>query len=200
MSQPRTARVERKTQETQVLVEVTLPDDEAAQALVDTPLPFLSHMLEAVAKHGAMRLEVKAQGDIEIDGHHTVEDIGLVLGSAIDQALGERKNIQRFGHFSMVMDDALVDCALDLGGRPYLSFDVPTIAGRWVGDFDCDLIREFFRGLAAQARMNLHLHQRAGDNAHHVVEAAFKAFARSLRMACARDLKMAGVPSTKGTI
>lgn len=199
MTPPRTARVERNTRETQIVVDVTLPDDAPRPASIDTPVPFLSHMLEALAKHGAMGLDVQARGDVEIDAHHTVEDVGLVLGSALDQALGERRGIHRFGHFSLAMDETLVDCALDLGGRPYLVFDLPVIAGRTVGTFDCDLVREFFQALVVQARMNLHLHLRAGGNVHHVVEASFKAFARALRMACAADPAM-GLPSTKGAI
>jgi imidazoleglycerol-phosphate dehydratase len=194
---PRRGRVERTTKETQIVVELGL-DDHAAPSIA-TPVPFLSHMLEALAKHSAISLQVEAQGDVEIDAHHTVEDVGLVLGAALDQALGDRVGIQRFGHFSLAMDETLVDCALDLGGRPYLVFDLPVIAGRRVGDFDCDLVREFYQAFVVQARMNLHLHLRAGGNVHHVIEASFKALARSLRMACARDPSM-GVPSTKGVV
>lgn len=199
MSAPRKARVHRQTKETDITVELTLPGDAPAAADIQTPVPFFSHMLEALAKHSAMALSVRATGDIEIDAHHTVEDTGLVLGTALDQALGERRDIVRFGHFSLAMDETLVDCALDLGGRPYLVFDLPVIAGRWVGTFDCDLVKEFYQALVVQARMNLHLHLRAGGNVHHVVEASFKAFARALRMACAAD-PMAGIPSTKGAI
>lgn len=198
---PRTAKIERKTRETDITVELTLPDDAPPRSRIETPVPFLSHMLDALARHGAMDLRVEAAGDVEIDGHHTVEDTGLVLGSALDRALGDRKGIHRFGHFSLAMDETLVDCALDLGGRPYLVFDLPVIAGRWIGSFDCDLVKEFFQAVVVQARMNLHLHLRAGGNAHHVVEAAFKAFARALRMACAPDAAMGGVvPSTKGAL
>lgn len=201
----RRGRVERSTKETQIIVELGL-DDHAPPGLgghaaprIDTPVPFLSHMLEALAKHSAMALQVEARGDVEIDAHHTVEDVGLVLGAALDQALGDRVGIHRFGHFSLAMDETLVDCALDLGGRPYLVFDLPVIAGRRVGEFDCDLVREFYQAFVVQARMNLHLHLRAGGNVHHVIEASFKALARSLRMACARDPSM-GVPSTKGVV
>ncbi len=199
---PRRGRVHRRTKETDITVELALPEEGlvSAPSAVQTPVPFLSHMLEAFAKHGAMSLRVDATGDVEIDGHHTVEDTGLVLGSALDEALGDRHAITRFGHFSLAMDETLVDCALDLGGRPYLVFELPVIAGRWIGTFDCDLVREFFQAFVVQARMNLHLHLRAGGNAHHVVEAAFKACARSLRMACRRDPTMGGVPSTKGTL
>ncbi len=201
MPAPRTARVNRTTRETQIEVALTLPGDAPPQAQIDTPVPFLSHMLDAVSRHGAMQLQVQAKGDTEIDDHHTVEDIGLVLGAALDKALGDRKGIVRFGHFSLAMDETLVDCALDLGGRPYLVCDLPVIAGRRIGTFDCDLVVEFFQALVVQSRMNLHLHLRAGGNTHHVVEAAFKGFARALRMACAYDPLMAGaVPSTKGSL
>ena len=199
MSTPRRSTVERNTSETQIRVELTLPDDAPAPARIQTPVPFLSHMLEALAKHSAMALTVVAEGDTHIDDHHTVEDTGLVLGKALDEALGDRTGITRFGHFSLVMDETLVDCALDLGGRPYLVFELPVISGRWVGNFDCDLVKEFFGALVVQARMNLHLHLRAGGNVHHVVEASFKAFARALRMACARDA-VGGIPSTKGVV
>lgn len=198
---PRRARVQRHTKETRITVELALPGDAPAPAKIATPVPFLSHMLEALAKHSAMALDVHAEGDVEIDGHHTVEDTGLVLGQALDEALGPRAGIVRYGCFSLAMDETLVDCALDLGGRPYLVFDLPAISGKWIGAFDCDLVKEFFQALAVQARMNLHLHQRAGGNAHHVVEAAFKAFARALRPACAIDPAANGsVPSTKGII
>ncbi|MEX1369258.1 MAG: imidazoleglycerol-phosphate dehydratase HisB [Nannocystaceae bacterium] len=201
MSEIRRARVERKTKETDITVELAVPGDAPAPASIVTPVPFLSHMLEALAKHGAMDLSVQAAGDVEIDDHHTVEDVGLTLGSALDQALGDRRGIVRYGCFSLAMDETLVDCALDLGGRPYLVYDLPVLSGRWVGRFDCDLVKEFFQALVVQARMNLHLHLRAGGNAHHVIEAAFKGFARALRMACAHDPALGGaLPSTKGAI
>lgn len=202
MSDPiRSAQVTRKTRETEIEVELTLPADAPAAPDISTPVPFLSHMLEALGKHSAMALQVRATGDVEIDGHHTVEDVGLVLGSALDQALGDRTGIYRYGHFSLCMDETLVDVAIDLGGRPYLVFDLPAIEGKWIGTFDCDLVREFFQALAVQARMNLHIRQRSGGNAHHVVEATFKALAKALRMACARDAAAAGqIPSTKGAL
>lgn len=198
----RRALVERSTRETQISVRLALPGQAPPAApQISTPVPFLSHMLEALARHGALELDVQASGDTAVDDHHTVEDVGLVLGAALDQALGQRAGIVRFGHMSLCMDETLVDCALDLGGRPYLVFDLPVIAGRWIGGFDCDLVREFFQALAVQARMNLHLHLRAGGNTHHVVEAAFKAFARALRMAVAHDPLAAGtIPSTKGSL
>jgi len=197
---PRRARIERVTKETRITVELALPEDDPAPARIVTPVPFLSHMLEALAKHSAMALAVDAAGDIEIDAHHTVEDTGLVLGAALDRALGDRSGIFRYGCFSLAMDETLVDAAIDLGGRPYLVYDLPAIAGRWIGAFDCDLVKEFFQALVVQGRMNLHLHLRAGGNAHHVVEAAFKAFARALRMACRPDPGARGVPSTKGVV
>jgi len=198
---PRRARVERRTKETQIVVALTVPGDDPQPARITTPVPFLSHMLEALAKHGAMGLEVEAAGDVEIDDHHTVEDVGLTLGMALDEALGQRRGISRYGHFSLAMDETLVDCALDLGGRPYLVYDLPVLAGRWVGRFDCELVKEFFQALVVQSRMNLHLHLRAGGNVHHVIEAAFKGFARALRMACAPDPALRGaLPSTKGAI
>jgi len=197
----RRGRVERRTKETQVLVELSLPEAGPGEAKISTPVPFLSHMLEALAKHGGLGLLVEAQGDVEIDDHHTVEDVGLVLGMALDQALGERRGISRYGCFSLAMDETLVDCAIDLGGRPYLVYELPVIAGKWIGRFDCELVREFFQAVVVQGRMNLHLHLRAGGNAHHVVEAAFKAFGRALRMAWMWDPAMGGgVPSTKGVV
>lgn len=199
--QVRRAEVERSTKETQIRVALALPGDAPAPPKISTPVPFLSHMLDALGRHGAMGLEVEASGDIEIDDHHTVEDVGLVLGQALDRALGDRKGIVRYGHFSLAMDETLVDVALDLGGRPYLVYELPAISGKWIGRFDCELVREFYQALAVQARMNLHVHLRAGGNAHHVVEASFKGVARALRMACARDPAFAGaVPSTKGSI
>lgn len=197
----RRARVERSTKETQIEVELALPGDAPAPPQISTPVPFLSHMLDALGRHGAMGLRVDAKGDTEIDDHHTVEDVGLVLGKAINDALGDRKGICRYGHFSLAMDETLVDVALDLGGRPYLVYDLPAVQGKWIGRFDCDLVKEFYQALVVQARMNLHVHLRAGGNAHHIVEASFKGLARALRMACAHDPASAGsVPSTKGAL
>jgi imidazoleglycerol-phosphate dehydratase len=196
----RRGEVVRATKETQISVKLALPGDAPAEPRIQTPVPFFSHMLEALGKHSAMALEVDAKGDVEIDGHHTVEDTGLVLGKALDEALGDRAGITRYGCFSLAMDETLVDAAIDLGGRPYLVFDVPVIAGRWLGTFDCDLVKEFFGAVTVAGRMNLHLHLRAGGNCHHVVEATFKAFARALRMACRPDDAIPGVPSTKGTL
>jgi len=201
MSEVRRARVHRQTKETDILVDLALPGDAPAPPRITTPVPFLSHMLEALGRHGAMDLRVEAEGDVEIDGHHTVEDTGLVLGAALDEALGDRRGIHRYGHFSLCMDETLVEVALDLGGRPYLVYEMPALDGKWIGHFDCELVKEFYQALVVQARMNLHVHLRAGGNAHHVVEASFKGLARALRMACAHDAAMGGrVPSTKGAL
>ena len=197
----RRAEVDRKTRETEIRVALALPGDAPAPPRIATPVPFLSHMLEALGRHAAMALEVDAKGDVEIDDHHTVEDTGLVLGMALDRALGDRSGIYRYGHFSLAMDETLVDVALDLGGRPYLVYELPAISGRWIGSFDCELVREFFQALVVQARMNLHIHLRAGGNAHHMVKTSFKGLARALRMACQRDAALAGsIPSTKGVL
>lgn len=201
MTQERRAAVKRKTRETEISVDLILPGEGTpGPAVVDTEVPFLDHMLDAFARHGGFGLDLKARGDLEIDAHHTVEDTGLVLGQALDEALGDRHGIHRYGHFSLAMDETLVDVALDLGGRPYLVYELPAIDGKWIGTFDCDLVREFFQALVVKARMNLHVHLRAGGNAHHVVEASFKGFARALRMACAHDANFGGAPSTKGVV
>jgi imidazoleglycerol-phosphate dehydratase len=199
----RRAEVVRTTKETDVRIALALPGDVVPPPppRVHTPVPFLSHMLDALGRHAAMALEVEAKGDVEIDDHHTVEDTGLVLGMALDRALGDRSGIVRYGHFSLAMDETLVDVALDLGGRPYLVYELPVLSGRWIGNFDCELVREFYQALVVQARINLHVHLRAGGNAHHVVEASFKGLARALRMACQRDPVLAGaMPSTKGSL
>jgi imidazoleglycerol-phosphate dehydratase len=197
----RSADVHRTTAETDIRVRLVLPDDAPASPAIDTPVPFLSHMLTALGKHGAMDLRVDAKGDTEIDDHHTVEAVGLLLAQAVDEALGDRKGIVRYGHFSLVMDETCVDVALDLGGRPYLVYELPAISGRWIGRFDCELVKEFFQAFTVQSRMNLHIQLRTGGNAHHVVEATFKGVARALRMACAADPAMRGLsPSTKGVL
>ncbi len=197
----RAGRAQRSTKETEIRVELVLPDDAPSPPRIDTQLPFFSHMLEALGRHSAMDLMVHARGDVEIDGHHTVEDTGIVLGKALDNALGERHGIVRYGHSLLPMDEVLVDVAIDLGGRPYLVWNVPSISGKMVGAFDCDLVKEFMQALVVSARMNLHVHERCGGNAHHVVEACFKGLARALRMASRRDAAFAGVaPSTKGSL
>ncbi len=194
----RRAAVERNTKETQIRVAVNL--DGSGTRMIDTPVPFLSHMIEAVARHGLFDLEVDAKGDIDVDAHHTVEDVGIVLGSAFKQALGDRQGITRFGDATIPMDETLVTAAVDLSGRAALVYLADMLKGRWIGTFDAELAREFFGGFVSTALCNLHLEVRYGENAHHMVEASFKAFARALRVAVAIDPRVQGVPSTKGTL
>jgi imidazoleglycerol-phosphate dehydratase len=166
---------------------------------VDTGLPFLNHMLELLARHSLTDLTVRARGDLDVDYHHTVEDLGLALGAALDQALGSRRGISRYGWAIVPMDEALARAAVDLGGRPCLVVNMACRA-RKILDFELYLLREFLQALTVQARMNLHVEQSAGKEAHHAWEAVFKAVARALRMACAPDPRERGVPSSKGTI
>jgi imidazoleglycerol-phosphate dehydratase len=194
---PRTARVERKTRETQISVELNL--DGTGQSSINTPLPFLSHMLDQIARHGAIDLKVEAEGDVEIDGHHTTEDIGIVLGKAILEALGDRKGIRRYGSATLPMDEALVTCALDLSGRPYFVWRVPLPKAK-LGTWDVELAEVFFEAVARTAQANLHVRLHEGQNLHHIVEISFKAFARALREAVELDPRGAGVPSTKGSL
>ena len=194
----RTASVERKTKETEIRVRLDL--DGQGRGSIDTPLPFFNHMLDAVARHGQFDLEISARGDVEVDAHHTVEDVGLVLGGAFKQALGDRRGIVRYGSASIPMDETLATCAIDFGGRPAFIWRVAGLDGKWVGGFDCMLAKEFFAAFASRAECNLHLVLHYGENAHHIVEALFKAFARSLRAAVAIDPREGGVPSTKGTL
>lgn len=193
----RKALVERKTRETDVLVEVDL--DGTGRSSIDTPLPFLSHMLDQIARHGSFDLTVRARGDVEIDGHHTTEDIGIVLGSAVLQALGDRAGIRRYGSATLPMDDALVTAAMDLSGRPYFVFQVPIPKAK-LGDFDSELVEVFFEAFARTAQVNLHFVLHTGQNLHHIIEISFKAFARALREATEMDPRGAGIPSTKGTL
>ena len=195
----RRAEVRRTTAETDV--RVTLALDGAGARDVKTPVPFFNHMLEAFARHGLFDLTVEATGDIEVDAHHTVEDVGIVLGMAFKQALGERRGIARYGDAAIPMDETLAACAIDLGGRPAFVWRVAGLDGKWVGGFDCALAREFFAAFAARAECNLHLLLHYGENAHHVVEALFKAFARAADAASRVDPRVAGeIPSTKGTL
>ncbi len=193
----RTAIVSRKTRETDITVRLNL--DGAGVSRVQTGLPFLDHMLELLARHGLLDLELRARGDLQVDYHHTVEDIGLVLGDALNRALGDRKGISRYGWCLMPMDDALCRAAIDLGGRPYLVFEMAN-KRRKILDFDLGLIREFFRAFTVQARLNLHVRQFYGDDPHHAYEAVFKGVARALRMAAAYDPRERGLPSSKGRI
>jgi imidazoleglycerol-phosphate dehydratase len=195
---PRGARVERKTKETQILLQLDL--DGTGVAKIETGIPFFSHMLEAWAKHGLMVLAVDARGDLDVDLHHTVEDVGLALGRALDEALGDKRGIVRFGTAFVPMDEALVQASVDLSGRPYLVFNVPLQRAK-LGSFDLDLLVEFFRALATEARMNLHVTMHYGANLHHVAEAVFKAVGRALADATRVNPRIAGVlPSTKGTL
>ncbi|MCG5053953.1 MAG: imidazoleglycerol-phosphate dehydratase HisB [Myxococcales bacterium] len=194
----RRATVERITSETQIRLTVNL--DGTGQRNIDTPLPFFNHMLDAVCRHGLIDLELHARGDIDVDAHHTVEDVGICLGQAFAQALGERKGINRYGDATVPMDETLTTAAVDFSGRAYLVYRADMLKGRWIGTFDAELAREFFGGFAGAALCNLHLECRYGENAHHIVEALFKAFARALRQAVTLDPRVQGVPSTKGTL
>ena len=195
----RSARIERNTKETQIVVELGL--DGAGARAIATPVPFLSHMLDAVAKHGLFDLAVTATGDIEIDAHHTVEDIGLVLGNAFEKALGDRAGIVRYGAATLPMDEVLVTVAVDFCGRPAFVWKVTGLEGKWIGAFDCELAREFFGAFAIRAQCNLHVVLHYGGNAHHTIECIFKAFARACDAATQIDPRLGGaVPSTKGTL
>ncbi|HEX6764949.1 MAG TPA: imidazoleglycerol-phosphate dehydratase HisB, partial [Polyangiaceae bacterium] len=190
----RRATAERKTKETEIRVEIDL--DGTGKSSIDTPLPFLSHMLEQIARHGAFDLTIVAKGDVEIDGHHTTEDIGIVLGKAVLDALGERKGIRRYGSATLPMDEALVTAALDLSGRPFFVFRVPLPKAK-LGNWDVELAEVFFEAFARTAQANLHLKLLEGSNLHHIVEISFKAFSRALREAVELDPRAPGVPSTK---
>lgn len=195
----RTASIERNTRETQVAA--TLGLDGTGARSIQTPLPFLSHMLDAFARHGVFDLEVRAAGDVEIDGHHTVEDVGLVLGAAFERALGDRAGIVRYGWATLPMDEVMATVAVDFCGRPAFVWNVPGLDGKWIGDFDCELAKEFFAAFATRAQCNLHVLLHYGGNAHHTIECIFKAFARACDMATAIDPRLGGaVPSTKGTL
>lgn len=193
----RTARVHRVTRETDVLVELGL--DGSGSARVSTGVPFFDHMLDALGRHGLFDLAVEAHGDTQVDDHHTVEDTGLVLGSAFNQALGDMRGIVRYGHAVIPMDEALVLCAVDFSGRGQAHCDLKIPTER-VGTFDTQLAREFFIAFAANARATVHVRTIAGENSHHIIEASFKALARALMQAVALDSRVTGVPSTKGSL
>jgi imidazoleglycerol-phosphate dehydratase len=193
----RTATVTRATRETQITVEVNL--DGTGVASIDTPLPFLSHMLEQIARHGSIDLKISAQGDTEIDGHHTTEDIGITLGKAVLDALGDRAGIRRYGSATLPMDEALVTAALDLSGRPFFVWRVPLPKAK-IGSWDVELAEVFFEAFARTAQANLHVVLHEGQNLHHIVEVSFKAFARALRAATEHDPRAPGIPSTKGSL
>ncbi len=194
---PRKASLERKTRETNIRVEIDL--DGTGQSKITTPLPFLSHMLDQIARHGSFDLTVEAEGDVQIDGHHTTEDIGIVLGGAVLQALGDRRGIRRYGSATLPMDEALVTAALDLSGRPFFVWKVPLPKAK-LGEWDVELAEVFFEAFARTAQANLHVVLHAGQNLHHIVEISFKAFARALREATELDPRAGGIPSTKGML
>ena len=194
----RQASVSRETLETQIAVTVSL--DGTGKCSLDTGLPFLEHMLDQIARHGQVDLEIQAKGDLHIDAHHTVEDIGITLGQAFLEAIGDKKGIVRYGHAYVPLDEALSRVVLDCSGRPGLEFHVPFTRAS-VGEFDVDLIVEFFQGFVNHAKVTLHIDNLRGHNAHHQAETVFKAFGRALRMAVARDPGlMGGSPSTKGVL
>jgi imidazoleglycerol-phosphate dehydratase len=192
----RTAKIERTTSETEVALALALDGGDVAPS---TGVGFLDHMLELLGRHGALGLTVQARGDLETGAHHTVEDVGIALGQALDLALADRSGIRRYGHAVVPMDEALGECAIDISGRPYCRFDaeLPQVS---IAGFDTELTEEFFRAVSASGKLTVHVRARYGTNAHHLVEACFKAFARALREAVAIDPAQDGVPSTKGTL
>ena len=195
---PRTAEVSRKTNETDLRVRVNL--DGRGDSSVKTGIGFFDHMLSALARHGLMDLTIEARGDLHVDGHHTVEDTGIVLGQAITQALGDRSGIRRYAHAMIPLDEALVRCVVDVSGRPYLSYNIEIPKWQMLGEYDVFLTPEFFRALALNSGLTVHLDLVRGDNPHHIVEAAFKAFARAFDAATELDPRVSGVPSTKGRL
>jgi imidazoleglycerol-phosphate dehydratase len=194
----RSAREQRATKETNVDIEISL--DGVGASDVDTPLPFLSHMLEQIAKHGLFDLQVRSEGDVEIDGHHTTEDVGLALGRAVASALGDKSGIARYGWATLPMDEARATAAIDLSGRPFFVWEVPMPKAK-LGTWDTELAEIFFEAFARGAACNLHVVLHAGTNLHHMTEICFKAFAKALRAACALDPRAQGeIPSTKGSL
>jgi imidazoleglycerol-phosphate dehydratase len=193
----RSAHIERKTAETSISLDLTL--DGSGAYSVTTPVGFLNHMLELFARHGLFDLGVEATGDIQVDFHHTVEDVGICLGQAVRQALGSKIGINRYGEATVPMDEAAAHVSIDLSGRPFLVLHAPSLGGK-AGDFDTELVREFFQALAAAAAMTLHITVLAGDNNHHIIESMFKAFARALDRATQIDPRRQGIPSTKGIL
>jgi imidazoleglycerol-phosphate dehydratase len=194
----RTATIHRKTKETDILMTLNL--DGSGKNSIQSPVPFLNHMLEALSKHSGFDLTVKAKGDTHIDDHHTVEDIGICFGQALDKALGDKHGISRYGHFYVPLDEALVRAVVDLSGRNYINYALDLLVKKRIGNFDTELVEDFFRAVTDNGKFNLHLEKIHGRNSHHIVEAAFKSFARALKMAAAIDGKVKGVPSTKGKI
>lgn len=193
----RSTTADRKTKETDIHLILNL--DGTGKGEIDTGIGFFDHMLEGFCRHGFFDLKLKIKGDLNVDGHHSVEDCGIVLGQAIREALGDKRGIRRYGHSILPMDEALALCAVDLSGRPYLDFQCELNAPS-VGDLDTELVREFFYALSYSAGMNLHLRMLAGVNSHHMIEAAFKAFARALDEAVSKEERLNGVLSTKGSL
>jgi imidazoleglycerol-phosphate dehydratase len=193
----RKAEVTRNTKETSIAVKLNL--DGKGGAKIATGVPFLDHMLEQVSRHGVFDLEIVAKGDLHIDGHHTVEDIGITLGQAFAKAVGDKKGVRRYGHAYVPLDEALSRAVVDLSGRPGLEFHIEFTRAR-IGEFDVDLVHEFFQGFVNHAGVTLHVDNIKGTNAHHQAETAFKAFARALRMAIEADPRVKGIPSTKGSL
>ena len=194
---PRTANVQRQTAETHIELQLSL--DGTGRAQIATGVGFLDHMLALLARHAAMDLMVKAAGDLEVDQHHTVEDVGICLGQALKESLGDKSGIRRFGHFCVPMEEALVTSAVDLGGRAFFVFDAQFPTPK-IGQFDSELVADFWQAFAANALCNLHVIVHHGRNSHHIAEAVFKATARALRMAVEPDPRITDVPSTKGTL
>jgi len=193
----RRTRVERNTKETKIVLQLDL--DGTGVSNIETGIPFFTHMLEAWAKHGLMDLSVDAKGDLEVDLHHTVEDVGICLGKAFKEALGDKQGIVRYGDSFLPMDEALLHAAVDLSGRPYLVFNVPVQRTR-IGNFDLDLLKDFFRAFAFNAEITLHVTMHYGENLHHIAEAVFKAVGRALAEATRYNPRVSGVPSTKGSL
>ena len=193
----RSSKIQRNTRETQISLELNL--DGSGEGTIETGIGFFDHMLELLKKHALVDLTVKAKGDVDVDYHHTVEDVGLVLGKALNEALGDRKGLTRYGFASIPMDEALCETSIDLGGRPFLVMQC-AMKHVFVRDFEVKLVEEFFRAVSVESRSNIHLRQIYGDEAHHVCEGLFKSFARALRQAKAIDPNEKGVPSSKGII
>ncbi len=193
----RIGSIERKTKETDIRLELNLDGEGVYQ--VETGIPFFNHMLELFSKHSLIDLNLQAKGDLDVDYHHTVEDVGLALGQALDKALGDRKGITRYGSSLLPMDEALSQVAIDLGGRPYLVYEL-AMKDRKIRDFDLWLLKHFFESFSQQGRMNLHINQLYGDDAHHAYESVYKGVARALRQAVSLDPREKGIPSSKGTL
>ena len=193
----RTARIERKTAETQIKLELEL--DGTGQSKIDSGVGFFDHMLTLLARHGALDLSLRASGDLQVDQHHTVEDTGICLGQAMREALGDKAGIRRYGHFTLPMEETLVTAAVDLGGRPYFVYQAE-IPSQKIGEFDSELVFDFWQAFSANAQCNLHILLHYGRNSHHIAEGIFKATARALRMAAEQDPRIRDVPSTKGSL